>query len=217
MSRKPKLFFVEGNIGSGKSTALKALEAMGFAVLYEPIDVWKEKYRDDDSTLFDNFYLDKSKWSFAMQIGVMTSRLNTLIDLLKKNEHETVVVERSIFTDRHVFATNLWMMNSLNEIEYTILKDTFALFLSMLRLHAPEELCHHIYLRTDSDVCFSRKEQRNRSAESAAGVPLGYLNQLEHFHSTWLFCEAMDGKVSVVDGNLDEQKVVEQMLAVLNK
>lgn len=215
MSKKTKLFILDANIGAGKTTALDALEKKGFKVLREPLDVWKGKYSHLDGNLFDNFYKNKEKWSFAMQVGVMTSRIQSLVAFLKLHSDSTIIVERSIFTDRNIFGWNLFAMQCLNIIEMTILKDLLEVFVAVLYEHVSKEQIHHIYLKADPEVCFSRKENRKREAENMSNLPPKYIIDLDEFHTAWFNTEEMKPKTTIVDGNLSEKEVLDQLIKIV--
>lgn len=217
MIRPRKIYIVDGNIGSGKSTVLKNLARVGYHVVYEPLDVWEEKYADASGSLFDKFYADKPKWSFAMQIGVVTSRLRRLAEALESNKSEVLVVERSIYTDRHVFAKNLKKLGHLNEIEQKIFDDFFLQCADLYSAIVDGIDISYVYLNTSTDVCFQRKEKRNRTAESSNSLPPDYMVELGKLHSEWLLDDDMQDHVHVVNGNLSEEEVINQIFSILNE
>ena len=217
MIRPRKIYIVDGNIGSGKSTVLKNLAHLGYSVVYEPLDVWEEKYADASGSLFDKFYADKTKWSFAMQIAVVTSRLRRLEKAIENNTSEILIVERSIYTDRNVFAKNLKNLGHLSEIEHKIFEDFFSQCVELYSAIVDKIETCHVYLNTSTDVCFQRKEQRNRTAESSDALPPDYMVDLGKLHSDWLLDDEIKQCVRVVDGNLSEQEVVNQFLAILQE
>lgn len=217
MIRPRKIYIVDGNIGSGKSTVLKNLAHLGYSVVYEPLDVWEEKYADASGSLFDKFYADKTKWSFAMQIAVVTSRLRRLEKAIENNTSEILIVERSIYTDRNVFAKNLKNLGHLSEIEHKIFEDFFPQCVDLYSTIVDKIETSHVYLNTSTDVCFQRKERRNRTAESSNALPPDYMVDLGKLHSEWLLDDEIKQCVRVVDGNLSEQEVVNQFLSILQE
>ena len=58
----PKIFFIEGNIGSGKSTFLKNLEKYNLLTnvqfIQEPVNEWKETKDKDGINILEHFYSD---------------------------------------------------------------------------------------------------------------------------------------------------------------
>src|SRR4030042_5915953 len=113
-----RIVFLEGNISSGKSTTIQQLKNLGYDVFEEPLDVWQKSYvHENGKDILTLFYEDMAKWAFPFEVIVMMTRYNRIKDALehvvsknqlKNQDAENIVfVERSLLTDRHVFAKNL--------------------------------------------------------------------------------------------------------------
>ncbi|XP_028940733.1 deoxyguanosine kinase, mitochondrial-like [Antrostomus carolinensis] len=76
--------------------------------------------------------------------------------------HPVRVFERSVYSDRYVFAKNLFEVGHLQPLEWAIYQDW-----------------HSFLLR-----CRERLRRRARSEE--LGIQLGYLQQLHAQHERWL-------------------------------
>ena len=63
-------FYIEGNIGSGKSTLCRLLNEIleDVEVIYEPVEKWRSM-KDNDSgiNILEAFYKDQSRWSYSLQ------------------------------------------------------------------------------------------------------------------------------------------------------
>jgi len=110
------MYFLEGNIGAGKTSLGKILQDSNkYDFLEEPVDRWREGFANN---LFEMFYEDMPRWSFTFQIMAFITRAKTWTEILDQIQGDHVVLERSIFTDRHVFAKNLYSVGAMNESEW---------------------------------------------------------------------------------------------------
>ncbi len=184
------MFLLEGNIGAGKTSLGNLLKASShFEFLEEPVDTWRKGFA---SNLFEMFYTDMPRWSFTFQIMAFTTRAKTWSEILKKVQGDKVVLERSIYTDRNVFAKNLYAGGAMNDSEWEVYQQLWE-FLSSNYCDEPQKI---IYLRTPAEVCLERIKQRGRDEEKQ--MPLDYLKSLEDLHDEWL----MDHPdVILLDGN----------------
>ncbi|MBN1640701.1 MAG: deoxynucleoside kinase [Anaerolineae bacterium] len=185
-----KMILLEGNIGAGKSTVGQALKASGlFDFIEEPVDRWQSGFA---SNLLGLFYQDMERWSFTFQILAFITRAKTWQEVLARTNHRRVVLERSIFTDRHVFATNMHHIGAMTETEWQVYCGLWD-FLSSNYCVEPDAI---VYLRTPAEECLRRITERHRSEES--GITLEYLAQLERLHDDWLLghprAVLLDGK-----------------------
>lgn len=198
----PKIIYVEGNIGTGKSTFLKHLDndylkkKHKYDVIYEPVDNWQQ------IGILEKFYSDPKKYCYLFQSYCLFSRFN-LLDQMDDNL-DYIFIERSIFSDNNVFAKGCHHLNQLNDIEYNIYKLWFDKFLSV----HPHEYCH-IYLQLDPDVCLQRIIQRNRNEET--GITIEYLQLLHEKHESWLVGNSTCKKIYDNTKLLNPEKVIEDV------
>ncbi len=91
-----KRFIIEGAIGVGKSTVLKALEQQGYAVFYEPTEKWKK--------WLDEFYGGDGSADAAilLQQKIMETMIERAL-LINQSNHEVVIIERSFLSGLYVF------------------------------------------------------------------------------------------------------------------
>jgi len=183
------MILLEGNIGAGKSTVGQMLKSSGrFDFIEEPVDKWQGGFA---SNLLDSFYRDMERWSFTFQILAFITRAKTWQEVLARTNHSRVVLERSIFTDRHVFATSMHHIGAMSETEWQVYCGLWDFLVSN---YCVEPDCI-VYLRTPAQVCLQRISERDRSEES--GIQLAYLEQLEALHDQWLLDHP---KAVVLDG-----------------
>jgi len=165
------LISIEGNIGSGKSTILKQLKKYSddFVYVDEPVSQWESIKDSNDKNILELFYQDQKKYSFSFQILAYITRLKSLLDAYKSNPHKIIICERSIYTDKYVFAKMLYEQGNIEEIEWKTYNYWFDTFNELTKLDGL------IYVNTDPQTCFDRIKKRNRSGES--NIPLEYLKK----------------------------------------
>lgn len=173
-----RMILLEGNIGAGKSTLGKALAESGeFGFIEEPTKAWRDGFA---SNLLSLFYSDTERWAFTFQVCAFITRAKTWNEVLALTDHSRVILERSIFCDRFVFAENCYRTGLMTPTEYELYCGLWD-FLSTNYCVQPDLI---LYLRTPAHICQQRIKARGRSEEG--GIPLDYLLQLENLHDEWL-------------------------------
>ena len=133
------LISIEGNIGSGKSTLLSNLEEYyknddRIVFLKEPVDAWERIKDENGITILEKFYDNQEKYSFPFQMMAYISRLKVLrdavrdISLKSSNQTKIIITERSLFTDKMVFAKMLYDSGKIEYINYQIYLSWFDAF-----------------------------------------------------------------------------------------
>ncbi|XP_066234086.1 deoxyguanosine kinase, mitochondrial isoform X2 [Saccopteryx leptura] len=192
----PRRLAIEGNIAVGKTTFVKLLTKTypEWHIATEPIATWqnvpaagtqKAFTSQRPINLLDLMYREPARWSYTFQTFSFLSRLKIQLEPFpEKLLHAKNVVqifERSVYSDRYIFAKNLFENGSLSDVEWRIYQDwhSFLLkkFASQLQLHG------FIYLQATPQVCLMRLHQRNREEER--GIELAYLEQLYGQHEAW--------------------------------
>ena len=117
------IFSIEGNIGSGKSTIIERLKERfnDFIYLPEPVEEWNKVKDTHGETILEKYYKDKKKYSFSFQMMAFITRLSQLKQAVKNApDHCLIITERSVFTDRDIFARMLYDTGFIEPIEYQI-------------------------------------------------------------------------------------------------
>jgi deoxyadenosine/deoxycytidine kinase len=158
-------------------------------------------------SLLDYFYADKARWSYTFQTCAFLTRImdtEKVLDSLRGSESKEgkdviVITERSVLTDRYVFAAMLYKAGSMTDLEYDLYLrwyDRYAAGLPMRGI---------IHLETPPDVSLARIGVRGRDAES--GIGLDYLEALESQHRTWLSSTELPVfRLASNDGSLEALK-----------
>ena len=197
-NNKTKIISIEGNIGSGKSTLVEELRQSydgytNICFLQEPVNIWDTIKDTDGTTMLAKFYSNTKKYSFAFQMMAYISRLSLLKQALSEN-YDVIVVERSMYTDKMVFAKMLYDDKNIEDVEYQIYNKWFMEFISDI------PSIFNIYVKTSPEVAESRVKKRGRQGEV---IPLDYLKNCHNYHENWL---NNDTTKLVIDGNVDIEK-----------
>lgn len=199
---------IEGNIGSGKSTILSLLkdkysDNSNVIFVDEPVSEWNS-IKDNGKSILELFYSDKEKFSFTFQILAYITRLRKLLEVLKDSKDKVIVCERSIYTDKNVFAKMLHQQKYISDMEWKTYNYWFDTFKEQTNLD------YIIYVKTNPEICLNRIKKRNRTGES--DIPLEYLLHCDELHSEWL--EKTEKNVIFFDGNQDlddENRYIESL------
>lgn len=196
---KVKIVSLEGNIGSGKSTLLAKLQERfngdsRVIFLQEPVDVWESIQDKDGNTMIQKFYADQQKYSFSFQMMAYISRLALIKKTVKENPGAIIITERSLNTDKYVFAKMLYSDGMIEDVNYTIYLKWFETFVEDF------PIIGMIYLRTDPEVCHRRIKQRSRDGEDV--IAIEYLQKCSYYHNKMMF-EETNKVVLNLDGNED--------------
>jgi deoxyguanosine kinase len=209
MSINYKIVSIEGNIGSGKSTLLENIrkyygDCANVIFLREPVDDW-EKIKDiDGNTMLKKFYADQEKYSFAFQMMAYISRLKILRDTVKEicskndNKKYIIITERSLYTDKHVFAKMLYDQGKIENVCYEIYLTWFDEFAKDFPIN------YSVYVNTDPTKCYNRIHKRARDGEEV--IPLDYLNDCHKYHEEFLNKSNTIKHKLILDGNVDIYK-----------
>lgn len=183
MVSKPKYIAVAGNIGAGKTTLSTQL-----AKYFN----WSVHYEDaDDNPYLADFYNDMQRWAFNLQIYFLNSRYKQVLKIL--NGEKTVIQDRTIYEDAHIFAPNLHEMGLMSTRDFDNYQDLFATMSS--QVSGPDLL---IYLRASIPTLVSRIHERGRDYEG--NMSLDYLKKLNQRYENWI-SGYQEGKLLIIDAD----------------
>lgn len=184
----PIIISFDGNIGSGKSSIVRYFEKnfakfcnmktyhYNICFLQEPVSIWESIKDENGKNAIEKFYENNERYSFAFQMMAYISRLSLFKEALTKN-YDIIITERSMYTDKNVFAKMLYDNNKMDTIEYQIYLKWFDEFADSIKD------IKTVYIRTIPEICDTRVKKRNRLGEI---IPLEYLKDCHHYHDCWL-------------------------------
>lgn len=172
------MFIVEGNIGTGKTTFLKALQqSVSYAtVILEAVDYWQNEA--NGQSILQSFYEQPQRWGYSMEAIALKIRMQEHI----KQQRAVIpnIVERSIYSGYYCFAQNSFEQGYLNQLEWNIYNAWFN-FLTSQNCLPPAGF---IYLRANPKLSYERTIKRDRQAEES--IKLSYLEQIHYKHERFL-------------------------------
>ena len=172
---------IAGNIGSGKTT-LTTLLARHYN--------WEPHYEDvEDNPYISDFYEDMPRWSFNLQIYILNSRFNSIMQI--RETGRDVIQDRTVYEDAYIFAPNLHAMGLMSTRDF---ENYNRLFNTMNEFITPPDLL--IYLRTGIPTLVNQIQKRGREYEDS--IRLDYLKRLNERYEAWI-STYKGGKLLVLD------------------
>ena len=190
---KMKVFYLEGNIASGKSLLLQKLKEKyenEVNVVYEPLYEWQ--HYKGRFNLLDLMYKDSLANGLAFQIVAQITQLEreSYFDNLDK---PVVVFERSL-RSQIIFVDHLESLGKLRNVDYWVLQD--------LHRHMNSKFLDNyttIYLRTSPEISLDRIRERGRIEENS--IDIEYTTGLHNIHEKFFKhksnCVIIDGDENI--------------------
>lgn len=212
-----RILSIEGNIAAGKSTLMEEMkkkyadnDAVNF--LDEPVELWENVKDKFGVSMLQKYYSNPGKYAFAFQMMAYTSRLKILRKMeaklkeeIKDGKDRIIITERSILTDKHVFAQMLYDEGKMEDVEFQIYNDMFNEF-------STQTVDMVVMLETTPEISYERVIKRGRVGEV---IPIEYLEKCYDYHVKML---ATMNK-TVLDANRDiyeNPAVLEEWLQILD-
>ncbi len=181
----PILISLDGNIGAGKSTLLEALKAQvpEITVVQEPVADWVTLRNQHGKNLLELFYEDTARYCYTFQNCALLTRLLDTERILREWKPDegklpVVVTERSVMTDRYVFAEMLHREGKMDDLEWELYLKWFNHYAANLPVRGI------IHLTTSAKTSKDRIAIRGRSGEEK--IPMEYLESLHLQHDRWI-------------------------------
>ena len=197
----PVIVSFDGNIGSGKSTTCyeyeqylarrMASDADADAAVFpnitsfreevcfldEPVALWNQVCDKDGVNILTNLYKDIRANAFKFQMMAYISRLSLLRKAVKNPKIKLIITERSVETDRNVFAKMLYDAGDISQDEFQIYTLWFDEFLTDVPLGGI------VYINASPDVCLERIGKRARAGEA---IQMDYIQRCHQYHEDWI-------------------------------
>jgi len=198
------MYFIEGNIGVGKSTLVNALKERGLETLQEPVEAWSSCCNSNGKNILQEFYDDPKRWAYTFQSMAFRTRVMGMSSL-----PDNCIIERSVYTDRMVFAEAALDDGYIDAIEWNDYISWFDFIVDKFG-KKPDGI---IYLRGSPDTCMKQIKQRGRPSEE--NISLDYLTVLHKKHDRWL---ANEDNVLVLDiDTMDRSTFVDRVIAFVSR
>lgn len=164
-----RFLLVAGNIGAGKTTLTDRLATrLGWEGGYESVE--KNPFLGD-------FYADMRQWAFHLQIYFLGDRAEQHRKLAVSPR--SVIIDRSIYEDAHIFARAALHLGNVAEREYMAYRRLYDIVVG--QLPAPDLL---LYLDASVETLMERIHGRARDIET--GITADYLGLLDSYYNDWL-------------------------------
>lgn len=160
---------IAGNIGAGKTTLTELLSNH-----YG----WEPRYEDvENNPYLNDFYQDMPRWSFNLQVYFLNKRLQQILEI--QSGDKTVIQDRTIYEDAHIFAPNLHEMGLMSTRDF---ENYISLFRNITKQISPPDLL--IYLKSSLPTLVNQIDKRGREYED--NIRLDYLKQLNQYYDNWI-------------------------------
>lgn len=183
---------VEADIAGGKSTIINEIitrkqdenSNVIFILVQEPVDKWK-KIMVGNKDILTEFYDNMKETALPFQLIALLTRKTLFEQKMKEaKEIETssgktviLVTERTINSDRHIFAKMLHKAGFISEsgiVAYNLWNDNFSGGFHVDKI---------LYLTTPPEICYQRVLSRDRPGEE--GITLDYLKKCQEAHDSF--------------------------------
>lgn len=220
----PVFVSLEGLIGAGKSTIVKAIGDLGrpdVVVLQEPVDRWcapviplEGGAEGQMTSLLEAYYRDERSVAMAFQMYAMFTRVQQLSDLAaeiadgKRPGVRLVVAERCSWSDYELFGRPMKAKGLLSDADWFVYTAWFEAVTSG-RLAPALKPSGYAFLGCPPDVCMDRIARRARPGEE--GVDRPYLEALNRAHVGFFDAQREKGAVDVLvlDGSAEGPEAVQ--------
>lgn len=162
------MIIIDGVVGAGKSTlAEKVSSKLNIPVFYE-------LQNEETNTLLEEFYKDKKRWAFTLQIHFLNERFRMIKEIHKNGGG---ILDRSIFGDR-IFASMLHEDGYMTTEEF----NTYSSLLNNMLEHSKNPTLL-VYIDCDLETAVERIGVRGRQMEQS--VDEVYWKRLNEKYTNW--------------------------------
>lgn len=184
MYNKVMFIGIVGCMGVGKSRLTEALaKRLGYKAFFEPVK---------ENPYLDDFYANGQRWSFEMQIFMLTHRFRQHLEVQDLAKKDIGVVQDQIIYGDVLYGQLTHEFGLMDKRDYANYKAHFETLRPLLQL--PDVV---INLETSIDTIEQRIHGRGR--ESERGISRDYLNRLTELFADWTTSVEQNTKVIRLD------------------
>jgi deoxyadenosine/deoxycytidine kinase len=207
---------LDGNIGAGKSTFLAELRNRlhNVHIVDEPVGQWTALKNANGKNLLELFYEDKKRWAYTFQNCAILTRLKNIQEAVENLDStlkgpQIIITERSVLTDKHVFAEMLYDSGNIDPLEWDLYESWFNIFGKKYPVRGI------IYISTSSGTSKERIKIRNRHGEE--NIDLGYLDALDSQHKKWIENTNIPVLTLSTEPGVSVHKNIEEVVNFINR
>ena len=198
-----QIFFIEGNVGAGKSTVLNHLKQEfpdDLTIVPEPVALWEE------SGLLAEMY-DGRLSRATFQFVALITKMSTLLNAIRNCKTNILLVERSPFSDLEIFA-----QGTLEEADLIAYEVAHKQLINEFEREASDAKKTFVFLEnlTITEL-IGRIRKRNRNGESR--VDEDFLRMLDARHRRMRHHSQHD--CVTLDASLPEAEVLAKARAIV--
>lgn len=204
--KSKKIYALEGNIGSGKTTIMKIISNhfKDVEFIEEPVKQWQNL---GGMNLLNSFYSDPKRWGFSFEFFSMLTKIEALLKAAESDK-PIIIIERSIFSNK-VFIELSKELGKLDTMEHCMLMNTYDFYMA----HVYPQISGIIYLDTPVDECIRRITKRNRGEECT--IEKSYLESIKNKMDK--MCDSSTMIVIRIDGMYDCDRDVKRVCNDINR
>lgn len=196
---------IEGNIASGKTTLMSALEGNSdFQLQYEPVEEWTyTNEREGTPNLLLKFYEDPVTYAASFQRIVLATyhamhdtECSAPISIFDRSLHSSQVFREILLEDGYI-SQHIY--------------DELQMYYEALASSSNCDADLVIYLKTTPSKCFQRVMNRKRPEENR--ITLAYLTRLHIAHEEWMVQHPFS--MVTINGDLPPQEIRDRVIRVI--
>ena len=207
---------LDGNIGAGKSTLLAEIrnKLHDVHIVDEPVGQWTALKNAEGKNLLELFYEDKKRWAYTFQNCAILTRLKNIQDAVENldstmKEPQVIITERSVLTDKHVFAEMLRDGGDIDPLEWELYESWFNIFGKKYPVRGI------VYVSTSANTSKGRIQIRNRQGEDRIGID--YLDALDTQHKKWVENTNIPVLTLSTEAGVPVEKNIEEIKSFIEK
>lgn len=191
---------IVGCMGVGKSRLTEALaNHLGYRPFFEPVK---------ENPYLDDFYADGKRWSFEMQIFMLTHRFRQHLEVQELTKKNIGVVQDQIIYGDVLYGQLTHEFGLMDDRDYANYKAHFETLRPLLQL--PDVV---INLETSIDTIVDRITKRGRNSEKA--IDRAYLERLTALFAEWT--ASVENKTKVIHLDWTTFQPVEEVVKEIEK